>query len=187
MRRRAFIALAAGATAAGIRPFIANAQQAAAPVVGFLDSGSADGMTDNLTGFRRGFSETGLAEGQHYTLDFRWAQGRYDRLPELAAELVRRPAAVIAATRSSAPARAAKAATSTTPIVFQTGSDPVKDGLVESMNRPGGNVTGVTRLTTALVAKRLGVIAELLPNAKLIAVLANPDGPQTPDQVREIE
>jgi putative ABC transport system substrate-binding protein len=187
VRRRTFVKFSAGAAAATIWPLTAKAQQGLSPVVGFLDSGSPDGMTDNLAAFRRGVSETGLAEGAHFTIDFRWAEGRYDRLPELAADLVRRSVAVIAATRSSAPARAAKGASGTIPIVFQTGSDPVKDGLVVSMNRPGGNVTGVTRLSTALVAKRLGVIAELLPKAKLIALLVNPGGPQTPEQIREME
>jgi putative ABC transport system substrate-binding protein len=183
VRRRELIALAGAAVTL---PFAARAQRAAMPIIGFLDSGSPDGMADNLVGFRRGLSETGLVERQHFVIEFRWAQGRYDRLPELAAELVRVPVAMIAATRSSAPGRAAKAATATIPVVFQTGSDPVKDGLVASMNRPGGNVTGVTRLSTALVPKRLGVITDLLPQVKAIALLVNPAGPQTEEQIREM-
>ena len=184
MRRREFITLVSGAVAAW--PIPARAQQSM-PVLGFLDSGSASGMTSNLAGFHKGLAETGYIEGKNVAIEYRWAQGRYDRLNALAAELVRRPVAVIAATRSSAPARAAKAATSTIPIVFQTGSDPVKDGLVVSFNRPGGNVTGATRLTTAVIQKRLGLIFELVPKATVIALLANPAGPQTATQVEVLQ
>jgi len=144
-------------------------------------------MAETLAAFHRGLAESGYTEGQNVAMEYRWAEGRYDRLPALAAELVARPVAVIVATRSSAPARAARAATSNIPIVFQTGSDPVKDGLVESLNRPGGNVTGATRLTTALVQKRLGVMAELVPKMATIALLTNPAGPQTTEQVAEME
>jgi putative ABC transport system substrate-binding protein len=185
VKRREFIGLAAGAVVS--LPSAAQAQQNAVPIVGFLDSGSRDGMEENLVAFRRGLSETGLIESQHFGIEFRWAQGRYDQLPDLATGLVRVPVAVIAATRSSAPGRAAKAATATIPVVFQTGSDPVKDGLVSSMNRPSGNVTGVTRLSTALVPKRLGVVTDLVPNAKEIALLVNPIGPQTEEQIREMK
>lgn len=184
IQRREFIALVGGAVAL---PLAAHAQQAAMPVIGFLDSGARGGMTPYLTGFRRGLSEAGYIEEQNVTIKYRWAEGRYDQLPALAAELVSQQVAVIAATRSSAPGRAAKAATTTIPIVFQTGSDPVKDGLVASMNRPGGNVTGVTRLSTALVPKRLGIIAELVPTAATVALLVNPVGPQTPEQIREMQ
>ncbi|HYW62116.1 MAG TPA: ABC transporter substrate-binding protein [Bradyrhizobium sp.] len=183
-RRRDIIALVGGVVA---WPFAARAQQANTPVVGFLDSGSSTGMAETLAAFHRGLAESGYTEGQNVAMEYRWAEGRYDRLPALAAELVARPVAVIVATRSSAPARAARAATSNIPIVFQTGSDPVKDGLVESLNRPGGNVTGATRLTTALVQKRLGVMAELVPKMATIALLTNPAGPQTTEQVAEME
>lgn len=183
-RRRDIIALVGGVVA---WPFAARAQQASTPVVGFLDSGSSTGMAETLAAFHRGLAESGYTEGQNVAMEYRWAEGRYDRLPALAAELVARPVAVIVATRSSAPARAARAATSNIPIVFQTGSDPVKDGLVESLNRPGGNVTGATRLTTALVQKRLGVMAELVPKMATIALLTNPAGPQTTEQVAEME
>jgi putative ABC transport system substrate-binding protein len=183
-RRRDFITLVSGAVAWS---FAARAQQPGTPVVGFLDSGSTTGMTETLAAFHRGLAETGYTEGKNVTLEYRWAQGRYDQLPVLAAELVARPVAVIVATRSSAPAHAARASTSTIPIVFQTGSDPVKDGLVSSLNRPGGNVTGATRLTTALVQKRLGVISELVPKMATIGLLTNPAGPQTMEQVEEME
>ena len=184
MRRREFIWLA-GATL--VWPLAARAEPAGNPVIGFLDSGSPAGMTETLAAFHRGLAETGWTEGQNVAVEYRWAEGGYDRLPALAAELVARPVAVIVATRSSAPGRAARASTSSIPIVFQTGSDPVKDGLVASLNRPGGNVTGATRLTTALLQKRLGVMAELVPDMAIIGLLTNPAGPQTAEQVAEME
>jgi len=170
--RRQFISALGGATVAW--PLIVRAQQPALPVIGFLDSGSPDGMSANLAAFQRGLGETGYREGTNFTIEYRWARGQYDQLPVLAAELVRRQVAVIAATRNPAPGLAAKAATSTIPIVFQTGTDPVQDGLVASLNRPGGNVTGVSRLSNETIPKRLGLISELLPNATVIAVLVNP-------------
>jgi putative tryptophan/tyrosine transport system substrate-binding protein len=182
VNRREFITLLGGGIA---WPLAARAQQAV-PVIGLLDSGSPDSMTENLAGFHRGLSELGYVEGKNVAIEYRWARGRYDQLPALAAELVRRPVAVIAATRSTGPIRAAKAATSTIPIVFQIGSDPVKEGLVTSFNRPGGNVTGASRLTTELIQKRLGVISELVPKATTIALLVNPDGLQTAPQIEEM-
>jgi putative ABC transport system substrate-binding protein len=182
VKRRAFIA---GLGAAAM-PFAAYAQQPM-PVIGFLDSGTRTGMDANLAGFHRGLREAGFTEGKNVAIEYRWAEGHYDRLPALAAELARRPVDAIAATRSPAPGLAAKAATSTIPVVFQTGSDPVKDGLVASLNRPGGNLTGVTRQTLEMTAKRLGLIAEMVPKATSIALLVNPKGQQSAFQVQEIE
>jgi putative tryptophan/tyrosine transport system substrate-binding protein len=184
MKRRNFITLL-GSVAAW--PLAARAQQPAIPVIGFLDSGSPVGMDANLAAFRAGLAESGYTEGKNVTIAYRWADNQNGRLPTLAAELVRLPVAVIAATRSSAPALAAKAATSTIPIVFQTGSDPVKDGLVASFNRPGGNITGASRMSLQLVPKRLDVLLQLLPSAKSIGFLVSPNGIQTTSQVQEMQ
>lgn len=184
MRRRDFITLIGGAAAA--YPFATRAQQPV-PVVGFLDSGAPAGMTENLAAFHKGLAEAGFSEGKNLAIDYRWAQGRYDQLPTMAAELVRRRLTAIAATRGPGPIRAAKTATATIPIVFQIGSDPVKDGLVASLNRPGGNITGVTRLSTGLIPKRLGLFAELVPKATGIALLVNPTGMQAADQQQELQ
>ena len=185
MKRREFMMLLGGATVAW--PLGARAQQSQMPVIGFLDRGTSAGMESNLAGFHKGLAESGYTVGMNVAIEYRWAQNQAERLPALAADLVRLPVAVIAATRSAAPAKTAMAATSTIPIVFQTGSDPVKDGLVTSLNRPGGNVTGATRLTTELASKRLGVILEVAPKATVIGILANPNGVQTALQVQEIQ
>ena len=180
--------LLGGAAAAPIfRPLTARAQQQPMPVIGFLDSGTPEGITTYLDAFRRGLGETGYSEGRNVAIEYRWAQSRLDQLPILAADLVHRQVAVIAATRSPAPARAAAAVTSTIPIVFQSGGDPVKDGLVNSLNRPGRNVTGATRLSTDLIPKRLGVMTELKPGMKTIGVLWNPNSPQAADQLQEMQ
>jgi|SRR5689334_19814886 putative tryptophan/tyrosine transport system substrate-binding protein len=171
MRRRDFISLVGSAVV--VRPFAARAQQSALPVVGFLSGRSPAESATVVAAFRNGLSETGYAEPQNVTIDFRWAEGRPDRLPELARELVHRPVDVIAAMGESGPA--AKAATITVPVVFGSGGDPVQTGLVASLNRPGGNVTGATFLTAALGAKRLGLLRELVPGAEVVALLANPD------------
>jgi putative tryptophan/tyrosine transport system substrate-binding protein len=185
VKRREFITLLGGVAASV--PLAARAQQPAMPVIGFLDSGAPAGMTAYLDGFRRGLSETGYTEGHNVAIEFRWAQGRMDQLKVFAVELARRPVDVIVGSRGPAPGLAAKAATSTIPVVFQTGSDPVEIGLVASMNKPGGNVTGVTRMSTALIQKRLGIISELIPKTAAIALLVNPNGPQTAEQVRDMQ
>src|SRR5947209_14249173 len=171
LRRRDFIALLGGAAA---WPLAARAQQPSS-LVGVLHSGSHTTFAPLMIAFRRGLQERGFIEGQNVTIDYRWAENQYDRLPVMAAELVHRQPAVIYAGGS---VRAAKAATSTIPIVFTTGEDPVKAGLVDSLNRPGGNVTGVSLFYVELGAKRLEVLRELVPNAEVIGLLINPRSPQ---------
>jgi putative tryptophan/tyrosine transport system substrate-binding protein len=170
MRRREFIAGLGGATA---WPALARAQQPALPVIGFLASSSPDAYRKNLPAFRQGLAETGYVEGQNVAIEYSWAENQYDRLDGLAADLVRRRVAVIVAS-GAPPARAAKEATATIPIVFQLGIDPVATGLVASLNRPGGNVTGSTNMTVSLVTKRLQMVRQLVPAAAVIGVLLNP-------------
>jgi len=185
MKRREFITLLGGAAAAW--PLAAGAQQPAIPVIGFLHSGSRESVSQDVPNFRQGLDETGFVEGRNVAIEYRWADGQYDRLPALAADLVRYPVAVIAACATSAPGLAAKTATSVIPIVFQTGADPVLDGLVTSMNRPGGNITGVTRLSVTLAPKRLELLHELAPRASAIGLLINPTNPRSRLVVQQME
>jgi putative tryptophan/tyrosine transport system substrate-binding protein len=172
MKRREFLTLLGGAVT---WPLAARAQQPAMPVIGFLNTASADSYPYLITAFRQGLGESGYAEGRNVTIEYRWADNRYDRLPALAADLVRRRVSVIAAMAGSV--GAVKAATTAIPIVFNTAGDPVTDGTVASLNRPGGNVTGVTSLNTELGPKQLQLLRELLPKATKVAALVNPGGP----------
>jgi putative ABC transport system substrate-binding protein len=182
--RREFVTLLGGAAAAW--PLVARGQQPAMPVIGYLGSSSAQVSVKNLEAFRKGLSETGYVEGRNVAIEFRWSGGRDDRMPELAADLVRRQVAVIAAPVSTAGAVAAKAATSSIPIVFGTGSDPIALGLVASLNRPGSNATGVVSLNVELTAKRLGLLRELAPQATRLAALVSPNAAMTDAIVKDV-
>jgi putative tryptophan/tyrosine transport system substrate-binding protein len=185
MRRREFITLLGGAVATW--PLGARAQQPVMPVVGFIRPTSAEESTKLLTAFRGGLAEVGYVEGRNVIIEYRWAGNHYDRLPALAADLVRREVAVIAALGGTPSVLAAKAATTAIPIVFGTGSDPVKDGLVASLNRPGGNLTGFTTFGSALGAKRVELLHDLLPTATIIALLVQPDYSEADSQVKEVQ
>src|SRR5271170_1837768 len=184
MRRREFIA---GLGSAAALPATVRAQQPAVPVIGYLGAQSADDDYKNITvPFLQGLKETGYVEGQNVAIEYRWADNQYDRLPALAADLVRRRVAVIVAA-GTPEALAAKAATTTIPIVFLTGGDPVALGLVASLNRPGANVTGIAGLTAELTAKRLQLLRELIPDAALFGVLADPAFPTTQSTIADLQ
>jgi putative ABC transport system substrate-binding protein len=184
MRRRDFVTLLGSATA---WPLAARAQQPTMPVIGFLGSESPDAWASRLHAFRQGLSETGYVEGRNVAIEYRWAQSHNDRLPALAAELVRARVSVIVTPGSTPAALAAKAATTTVPIIFYVGGDPVELGLVASLNRPGGNLTGVTTLASEVGPKRLELLHELLPTATIIGVLVNPTSPSLAERfVRDL-
>ena len=185
MKRRELITLLGGAAVAW--PFATEAQQPAMPVVGFLDFGSAAERTQQVAAFRKGLTEGGYQEGQNVALEFRWAEGQYARFAELATDLVRRGVSVIAIPGSGTGTLAAKAATTTIPIVFGATGDPVKEGLVASLNRPGGNATGVNFFTAELVAKRMQLLREVVPAANRIALFVNPtDAENYQSTLREV-
>jgi putative tryptophan/tyrosine transport system substrate-binding protein len=183
MRRREFLGVMGCGLAAW--PRAVRAQQPV-PVIGYLSSRSPGETAALLAAFRKGLGEAGFVEGQNIAIEYRWAEGQYDRLPEMAADLVRRGVAVLVTTGGEPSALAAKAATSTIPIVFTAGGDPVKTGLVQSLNRPGGNATGVSVLTTAPESKRLGLLHELVPGAKAVGVLIDPYYQEAEAQAREL-
>jgi putative ABC transport system substrate-binding protein len=183
MRRREFIGSLIGTAIAW--PLASRAQQSTMPVIGYLSSGSPESDVIRVTGVRQGLNETGYVEGRNVAIDYCWVHGQYDRLPVLAADLVSHHVAAIV-TAGTPPTLAAKVATSTIPTIFSVGVDPVQFGLVASLSRPGGNMTGVTGLTAPLTAKRLELLHELVPNASVIAVLVNPTSPFTEPETREM-
>ena len=183
-RRREFIALLGGAVA---WPLGVRAQQGAMPVIGFLNSGSPAERAPFVAAFRQGLKETSFVEGQTVAIEYRFAEGRYDRLPALASDLVRRQVAVITATGNTVSPLAAKGATTTIPIVFVAGSDPVKDGLVASFNHPGGNITGVTIISSLLVSKQFELLHELVPRAGVIGILLNPSNPKVSFELSDLQ
>jgi len=185
MRRREFVALLGGAT--GAWPIVARAQQSAVPVVAVVNAGSREASASRVAAFRKGLSETGYVEGQNVAVEYHWFGGEYDRLPTLMADLVRRRVALIATPGGTVAASAAKAATTTIPIVFGVGEDPVKLGLVSSLARPGGNATGINIFLMEIATKRLGLLHELAPSAVRVAVLINPGNvPSVEATLREL-
>ena len=186
MKRRDFITLL-GSAAMTVSPLTARAQQPALPVIGFLNSTSPQAWENYVAGFRAGLKEAGYVDGQNVTIEFRWAEGHYDRLPGMAADLVRRKVAVLVSTGGEPSVLAAKAATTTIPIVFTSGIDPVRAGYVSSLSHPGGNITGVNVFSASVESKRLGLLRALVPGVKLIAVILNPKRQQHAEQRREVE
>jgi putative ABC transport system substrate-binding protein len=184
MQRREFITLIGGSAMAW--PLSARAQQPSVPVIGYLESASQGQFSDLIPAFRKGLSETGYTDGQNVKIEYRWAEGQYDRLPALTAELVRGAATLIFTTAFNS-AQAAKAVTTTVPIVFVSGPDPVQLGLVASLNRPGGNLTGVTLFTSTVGAKRLQLLRELLPAANTVAFIVNPGNTRADSDIQEME
>ena len=184
MKRREFITLLGGAAA---WPLVARAQPTVMPVIGFLSSLSSSYIASRMPPFRQGLNESGYVEGQNVAIEYRSAEGQYDRLPGLAADLVDRKVAMIVAAGGTDPAKAAKAATATIPIVFISAADPVNAGIVASLNQPGGNVTGVSLLGSALEAKRLGLLNEIAPGPASIGVLVNPGYPDADRELREAQ
>src|SRR5262245_10722452 len=184
MRRRQFLGLLGGAVAAW--PMAVRAQQATGPVIGFMNAGSSRGLGRLAAAFRQGLSESGFVENQNITIEYRWAEGRLEQLPSMAADLVKRHVNVIAATGTQA-ALAAKAATTTIPIIFETAGDPIALGLVGSLNRPSRNVTGITQLSSELVAKRLSLLHDLIPGALTVGFLVNPSDPRFVSQTKDMQ
>jgi putative tryptophan/tyrosine transport system substrate-binding protein len=188
MRRREFIALAGGATVASVfGPLRARAQQPAMPVVGYLGAQSPAAFASRVAAFRQGLGEAGYAEGRNVAIEFRWAEGRHDRLPELAADLVARQVSVIVAPGGAPAALAAKSATMSIPIVFEMGADPIAIGLVASLARPGGNLTGISSLNVEVTPKRLEILHEAIPTGRLVAVLLNPTSPTAESQLKQLQ
>jgi putative ABC transport system substrate-binding protein len=184
MRRREFLTLVGGAAA---WPLAARAQQAAIPVIGYLSTRSSEDTKHLVAAFHAGLAQSGYVEGQSVSIEYRWALGQYNRLPDLAAELVRRSVTVLVATGGEPAAFAAKGATSSIPIVYLIGGDPVKEGLAASFSQPGGNATGITLLTNFLEPKRFSVLRDLMPGASLIGVLLNPKFPAAEPALRDVE
>jgi putative ABC transport system substrate-binding protein len=184
MRRRDFLTLVGGAAAS---PIAARAQQSRMPVIGYVGTGAPGAVQELLSAFHRGLKETGYVEGQNIKIEYRFAEGHYNRLPALAAELVQRQVTAIVTTGGSSAALAAKAATNNIPILFSAGDDPVETGVVTSLNRPNGNITGVTFLTSMLEGKRFELLHELVPNVAVIAVLVNPNSGSPKAEVQQVQ